>query len=163
MSNTNIRNISLKLRLYPTKEQESYFNKTFGCSRFIYNYYLSERNDFYNNHIKGIEDKEQRKEIYKTFKETPLRELKEKYPWLMAVESQTICQSYLNVQKSFDNFFKGLSKHPRFHSKRGKNIFKSCMPSQTLLDWNNHTVKIPKIGKVLFRNAKAPKMVQEQD
>ena len=31
------------------------------------------------------------------------------------------------------------------------------MPSQNLLDWNNHTVKIPKIGKVSFRNSKAPK------
>ena len=162
MSNNNIRNISLKLRLYPTKEQELYFNKTFGCSRFIYNYYLSERNDFYNNHIKGIEDKEQRREIYKTFKETPLRELKEKYPWLREVEAQTICQSYLNVQKSFDNFFKGQSKHPRFHSKKGKNTFKSCMPSQNLLDWNNHTVRIPKIGKVEFKCSKAPKWYKDR-
>lgn len=157
MSNTNIRNIALKLRLYPTKEQECYFNKTFGCSRFIYNYYLSERNTFYEKNIKGIENKEQRKEIYKTFKETPLRELKEKYPWLKEVESQTLCTSQMNIQNSFSRFFKGESKHPRFHSKRGKNTFKSCMPSQNLLDWNNHTIRIPKIGKVYFKCSKAPK------
>ena len=157
MPNNNIRNISLRLRLYPTEKQEYYFNKTFGCSRFIYNYYLSERNDFYNNYIKGLEDKEQRKEIYKTFKETPLRELKEKYPWLKEVEAQVLCNTHINLQNSFSNFFKGRTKHPKFHSKRGKNTFKSYMPSQTLLDWNNHTVKIPKIGKVLFRNSKAPK------
>ena len=30
------------------------------------------------------------------------------------------------------------------------------MPSQTLLDWNNHTVKIPKAGKVQFKCSKAP-------
>ena len=32
---------SFKFRLYPNKEQKELLNKSFGCSRFIYNYYLS--------------------------------------------------------------------------------------------------------------------------
>lgn len=35
MSDKYIRNVSLKLRLYPTKEQEIYFNKCFGCARYL--------------------------------------------------------------------------------------------------------------------------------
>jgi len=30
-----------KFRLYPTKEQKTYINKNFGCSRLVYNYYLN--------------------------------------------------------------------------------------------------------------------------
>ncbi len=30
-----------KFRLYPNDEQKKLINKTFGCSRFVYNYYLN--------------------------------------------------------------------------------------------------------------------------
>ncbi len=30
-----------KFRLYPTEEQKILIHKTFGCSRFVYNYYLN--------------------------------------------------------------------------------------------------------------------------
>ena len=29
-----------KFRLYPTKSQEVYINKHFGCCRYVYNYFL---------------------------------------------------------------------------------------------------------------------------
>ena len=32
---------SFKFRIYPNKEQLELLNKSFECSRFIYNYYLS--------------------------------------------------------------------------------------------------------------------------
>lgn len=157
MSNKYIRNISLKLRLYPTKEQEIYFNKCFGCARFVYNYYLNERNNFYEKNIKDIKDKSERNKIYKTFKEIPIKELKRIYHWLNEVETQAIDNARYNVQKSFNNFFLKRAEFPKFHSKKSTNTFTSRQPSQTLLDWNNHTVKIPKIGKVRFRNSKVPK------
>ena len=30
-------------RMYPTKEQEDLINKTFGCSRFLYNHFLDDK------------------------------------------------------------------------------------------------------------------------
>lgn len=30
-----------KFRLYPNNKQKELINKTFGCSRFVYNYYLN--------------------------------------------------------------------------------------------------------------------------
>ena len=38
--------IAYKYRLYPNKEQEIYFAKTFGCVRFIYNKMLSDKIDY---------------------------------------------------------------------------------------------------------------------
>ena len=54
MSNTisyKSANLALKLRLSPSQEQKSYLDKTFGCVRFIYNYLLDSRNQFYENSI----------------------------------------------------------------------------------------------------------------
>lgn len=32
-----------KFRLYPNTEQKELLSKTFGCARFVYNYYLDRR------------------------------------------------------------------------------------------------------------------------
>lgn len=36
-----------KYRIYPNKEQQELIQKTFGCCRFVYNYYLNERKELY--------------------------------------------------------------------------------------------------------------------
>lgn len=41
------RNKAFKFRLYPTHEQEVFFNRTFGCCRFVYNKMLEERKESY--------------------------------------------------------------------------------------------------------------------
>ena len=40
--------VAYKYGLYPNKEQQEYFSKTFGCVRFIYNRMLSDKIDYYN-------------------------------------------------------------------------------------------------------------------
>ena len=41
-----------KFRLYPTGEQRILIHKTFGCSRFVYNYYLNYQKKMeYVNHL----------------------------------------------------------------------------------------------------------------
>ena len=39
--------VAYKYRLYPNKEQQTYFAKTFGCVRFIYNKMLSDKIEHY--------------------------------------------------------------------------------------------------------------------
>jgi len=36
-----------KFRIYPTREQQAQIRKTFGCARFVYNYYLNKRRELY--------------------------------------------------------------------------------------------------------------------
>ena len=69
-------NKSLKLRIFPSKEQEKLITKTFGCCRFVYNSYLKERMNFYENVISKIpkEDKDSRLKAYKSFKYSNLKE-----------------------------------------------------------------------------------------
>ena len=36
-----------KFRLYPTKEQEILINKNIGSSRYVYNYFLNRKDEYY--------------------------------------------------------------------------------------------------------------------
>ena len=40
-----------RFRIYPNKRQEELILKTFGCCRFVYNYYLTKRIDLYKETI----------------------------------------------------------------------------------------------------------------
>ena len=53
---------SLKLRIFPSEKQKELIVKTFGCCRLVYNLYLKERIDFYENIVSKIpkEDKDLR-------------------------------------------------------------------------------------------------------
>lgn len=43
-----------KFRLYPTKEQQILIGKTIGCSRFVFNHFLSEWNQCYEDTQQGL-------------------------------------------------------------------------------------------------------------
>ena len=48
---------AFKFRLYPDNNQKELINKTFGCSRFVYNYYLNKiKNSKYINSYSNIRD-----------------------------------------------------------------------------------------------------------
>ena len=38
-----------RYRIYPNKQQQELIQKTFGCVRFVYNYYLAKRKEIYEN------------------------------------------------------------------------------------------------------------------
>lgn len=41
-----------KYRIYPNKKQQELIQKTFGCARFVYNYFLDLRQTEYKNNKK---------------------------------------------------------------------------------------------------------------
>ena len=43
------KNKAIKYRIYPNKEQQNLILKTFGCSRFVYNYMLEESIEAYKD------------------------------------------------------------------------------------------------------------------
>ena len=83
---------ALKLRIYPSQEQEVLINKTFGCCRQIYNNRLFERNQFYENVIKPAKP-EEHKALWKTAHFSTEKEMKAKFPYLAEVSSQALCSA----------------------------------------------------------------------
>ena len=153
-----ISNKALKLKLNPSQKQYSQFLQSFGCERFVYNFYLAEKNNFYEKEIKPLgNDKKARNAVWKTFKETPLVDLKKKYPFLKEADSQGVANAYMSLRTAYQRFYSGLAKLPKFHSRKTKNSYKNSMMKQNCLNWNEHYIEVPKIGKVKFYQNKAPK------
>lgn len=87
-----------KFRIYPTKEQQSIFEKYFGVSRFVYNSVLAYKINSYKKGIKYF--------TYDAIKDfTEIKKLKG-YEWLKEINSQTIQQEILNLDNAFKKFFK---------------------------------------------------------
>lgn len=166
---STIQHKSLKLRIYPTLEQSQLINQTFGCCRKLYNEHLQERNEFYIENILPIKNKASQIEInqiYKTFKPKTEKEWKEIYPFMKEVSSTSLQQARMDCDNAFVNFFKsnkgtrkGKSGFPKFKSKkdnhqsyREPNINENCK-----VFFENRLVKIPKIGKVIFKDRAFPK------
>jgi putative transposase len=160
---------SLKLRIYPTEEQTQLISQTLGCCRKLYNEHLQEKNEFYIENILPVKDKATKTEInavYKTFKPKTEKEWKEVYPYLKEVSSTSLQQARMDCDNAFVNFFKsnnktrkGKSGFPKFKSKkdnhqsyREPNVNENC---QCLFE--NRLVKIPKLGKVIFKDRAFPK------
>lgn len=160
---------SLKLRIYPTLDQTILINKTFGNCRKLYNEHLQERNEFYIENILPIKNKSTPLEIqkvYKTFKPKTEVEWKVIYPFLSECSSTSLQQSRMDCDNAFLNFFKsnkgtrkGKSGFPKFKSKkdnkqsyREPNVNDNCK-----LNFEERFMKIPKIGKVSFKDRAFPK------
>lgn len=60
---------SYKFRIYPTKDQEILIQKTFGCCRFVYNYFLNKRIELYKETGKSTTYNKQSKELTRLKKE----------------------------------------------------------------------------------------------
>ena len=106
----------------PTPEQETLLNKHFGCVRFLYNHFLEQRINLYEQEQKTLN-------YYDNA--TSIPELKQTYEWLKEVGSQALQYAARALQNSYDNFFrkvkqqtKGSKGFPRFKNKHSKQSFK---------------------------------------
>ena len=97
-----------KFRLYPNNKQIELIQKTFGCSRFVYNYYLGKKKMLY----------EERKECLSYFDMIKdLKNLYIEYPFLKEVDSCSLRCSLFHLEDAFKRFNKGLGEYPKFKGK----------------------------------------------
>jgi putative transposase len=130
---------AFKFRLLPTKEQEVLLAKHFGCVRFIYNHFLSEKQKHY------LENKETLK--FNVCQNMLIKQKKEEgFDWLKEVNSQCLIATLVNLETAYTNFFKKKSKFPRFKSKKNKNSFHIC---QHVSLKEHNVVQVPKFKEGL--------------
>ena len=135
---------SYKFRLYPTEAQRDMIEQTFGCCRFIYNHFLSECNEVYQNTGTGLS-------YYQQAKELPI--LKQKYDWLKRVDSTALQSACRHLDTAFQNFFRGLKSghsvgYPKFKSK--KESYQSYTSKMNIKLLDKH-IQLPKLGRVKCR------------
>ena len=106
-----------RFELNPTREQKVLLDRHFGCVRFVYNHFLSERREQYKATGKSDNYYAQAKTL------TGLKK-QEATAWLNGVNSQTLQFALRCVDTAYQNFFRGNAQFPRFKSKKhSKNSF----------------------------------------
>jgi putative transposase len=126
-----------KYRIYPNKEQKELIEKTFGCTRFIYNLALETKNYAYKHF--GVN-----KSGYDLMKE--LTDLKKEFTWLREVDNKALQQSILNLDQSYKAFFKG-NGFPKFKGKNHKQSF-VAIQGRMSVDFKGSLISVPKIYNI---------------
>lgn len=142
---------SYKFRIYPTREQENLIQRTFGCCRFVYNYYLAKRSDAYN---------ERKETINYVACSNDMTALKKDLVWLGEVDATALQSSLRNLDTAYKNFFRRVKNYekpygyPRFKSKRDRRkSYISKRVGENIAVVGNK-VKLPKLGYVDCRVSK---------
>ena len=125
-----------KYRLYPNKEQQEYFAKCFGCTRFIYNKMLADKIEYY-------------KETSEMLKNTPAQYKKE-FEWLKEVDSLALANAQQNLEKAYKNFFRDKSiGFPKFKTKKTNYHSYTTNNQKGTIYIDNGYVKIPKLKTMI--------------
>jgi len=140
-----------KFRIYPTAEQEVLIRKTFGCARYVYNYYLNKRQELYKAEQKTMGYKEC---------SADLTRLKKELLWLKEPDSIALQATLESQQDAYDNFFaareRGDSKwgFPAFKSKKdNRQSYTTKNVNENIRLFEKH-IRLPKLGLVECRVSK---------
>ena len=130
------RTYTYKFRLYPNKEQEIYLANVFGCCRLVYNHFLNEKKNQYE------ETKSSDSYNVQSSKLTELRRTDE-FEFLNAVPLQSLQCSLRNMHTAYENFYKHRSSYPKFKNRRDKQSFK--LPQEQCFKIKGSKLFIPKL------------------
>lgn len=159
-------NKAYKFRIYPNKKQIELINKTIGCSRFVFNFFLGKQKDkdvywyicedmVQNGQLQKNNWKGKCLNKYETVKS--VKELKKQYTFLKEVDSIALQKSAENLADSYNRYYKKQNKYPQFKSK------KNPVQSYTTKHTNGNIavidsyVKLPKLGLVRFAKSREVK------
>ena len=127
-----------RFRLYPGREQEKLFHRTFGCCRFVYNRMLADKKAMYE-------------ETGKTKRITPAG-YKKDFPWLKEVDSLALANVQLHLEAAFARFFEpGKNRYPRFKSKHRSRKSYTTNVVNGNITLEDGRLRLPKAGSVRIR------------
>lgn len=138
---------SYKFRIYPNAEQQTLIQKTFGCARFVYNYFLAQRISEHNATGKSPTRFQQDKS---------LTVLKQNTLWLREPDKCALQNALKDLDSAYKNFFRsckqgGNFSFPKFKSKRDHH--RSYKTNGTIKVFD-HKIQLPKLGLVECRISK---------
>ena len=142
----------IRVRLYPTKEQEVLIDKTIGCCRFVHNQTLENCKQSYEQ-TQHFPSKNERI--------TNLVPFKEENEFLKEVDSTALQQSVRDLNSALDNFFKNKNHFgfPKFKSKHNlKQSYRTPYNNGNANVLDNRHLKLPKLGKVKTKRFDMPEV-----
>jgi len=132
---------SSKYRLYPTKSQAELLDKHFGCCRFIYNWALDKKINYYKEAKENID-------AYDIIRQITALKKQPETLWLNEVSINALQQEVLHIENAFRKFFKEKRGFPKFKAKN-KCRDSYSIPVQVYIKDNK--IQIPKLKLVKVR------------
>ena len=156
-------NKAYKFRIYPNNKQIELINKTIGCSRFVFNFFLGKQKDkdaywyiceemVQNGQLPTNNWKGEFFNKYQTVKVIP--ELKKQYFFLKEVDSIALQKSVENLADSYDRYYKKQNKYPRFKSKKNPVQSYTTKHTNRNIAVEGNYIKLPKLGLVRFAKSR---------
>lgn len=136
-----------KYRIYPNKEQKELIQKTFGCVRFVYNYYLNKKVKLYKDNQNFTWNQCSK----------DLTQLKKELIWLKEVDSIALQSSLKDLDMAYQNFFKKHTGFPKFKTKKTHRFSYTTKNTYDNIKYLNKYIKLPKLGIVKTKNKLIPK------
>lgn len=131
---------SIKVRIYPNKDQIKVLTQHFGAARFVYNYFLNEINEAYK-----LDKTSKVPSAFDINKKLTILKKEDNYSWLKDIHAQAMQQVACNLATAFKRFFGKVSKYPTFKSKY--NGYQSIsFPQKNSVVGNK--IKVPKLGLI---------------
>lgn len=134
-----------RFRIYPNQKQKILINKTFGCARFVFNYFLAKWNNAYKETGKGLS--------YQSCS-AQLTKLKKEYTWLKEVDSIALQTSLKHLSDAYTRFFQKQNDRPRFKSKKNKVQSYTTKYTNGNIAIVGNKIKLPKLGFVHFAKSR---------
>lgn len=138
-----------KFRMYPNDLQLELINKTIGCARLVYNYFLNKKQILYKDSKINLSSFDMIKELPRLYKE---------YPFLKEVDSCSLRCALFDLDNTYQKLFKEHAGYPKYKSKYSdSNTYRTNYITSTYkgkkynnieLNLENKQVKLPKIGLV---------------
>ena len=141
---------SYKFRLCPNAAQRNLIQRTFGCARFVYNHFLSERIAQYRETGKSPTRFQQDKE---------LTVLKQKLEWLQEPDKCALQNAVRNLDTAYKNFFRRVKngEKPGFPKLKSKRDHRQSYTTNCNIKLFENAVQLPKLGRVKCRVSKEVK------
>ncbi|MDO5440097.1 MAG: RNA-guided endonuclease TnpB family protein [Erysipelotrichaceae bacterium] len=129
-------NKAFKYRIYPSDSQVILIEKTFGCTRFIYNKMLNDKITYYEKNKKSLHI-------------TPASYKKE-YVWLKEVDSLALTNTQLQLDKAYKAFFSKNNRFPKYKSKHNKkkSYTTNMVNGNIKIDYKSKSITLPKLGSI---------------
>jgi len=128
---------ALRYRLYPDEETEERLRNTLSLCCYLYNKSLAERKLHYEETGRGLYYNEQA---------NSLPAFKEDNPAFSDVHSQVLQNVLKRLERSFENFFEGRARYPKF---KNESRWRSLTYPQANALWvRRNGLVLPKLGRV---------------
>lgn len=134
---------AIKLRVYPTIEQQEQLPQMFGNSRFVFNYMLNLQRFVYRH--KRADSKGHLSRFDMNYL---MPKLKRKYPWLKQSDSTALLEACNHVDIAYQRFFQHIGGFPRFKKRSYYESYTALCVSNNIRHRDGNQLRLPKLGWV---------------